>query len=101
MKISQGGLRHDSQPVHILLGYPDRRQEPVYCTILPAWKNTFRDNHNNPGEGGVYLDEKEVPAEICTNCGEDYVNDRITSEIMMMADKMSRSGVQIDVRPDV
>jgi YgiT-type zinc finger domain-containing protein len=47
---------------------------------------------------GLILVMKEVPAEICINCGEDYVGEAATRKIIMMADKMSQSGVQIDVR---
>ena len=47
---------------------------------------------------GLTLVMKEVPAEICINCGEDYVDDKVAHEIMMLADKMSQTGAQIDVR---
>jgi YgiT-type zinc finger domain-containing protein len=47
---------------------------------------------------GLTLVMKEVPAEICVNCGEDYVDDKIAHEIMMLADKMAQTGTQIDVR---
>jgi len=41
---------------------------------------------------------KEVPAKICTNCGEDYVDDTVAREVMALAEKMAQSGAQIDVR---
>jgi hypothetical protein len=41
---------------------------------------------------------KEVPAEICTNCGEDYVDEAVSRDIMAMAEKMAKSGAQVDVR---
>ena len=47
---------------------------------------------------GLPLVMKEVPAEICTNCGEDYVDESVAREIIAMAEKMSQSGAQVDVR---
>ena len=47
---------------------------------------------------GLTLVMKEVPAEICTNCGEDYVDESVAREITALAEKMSQSGAQVDVR---
>jgi len=41
---------------------------------------------------------KEVPARICTNCGEDYVDEQVAREIMALAGRMAKSGAQVDVR---
>jgi hypothetical protein len=41
---------------------------------------------------------KEVPAEICNDCGEDFVDESVARDIMAMAEKISLSGAQIDVR---
>ncbi len=44
---------------------------------------------------GHTLVMKEVPAEIYTNCGEDYVDVAVTRDIMAMAEKMAQSGAQV------
>lgn len=36
---------------------------------------------------GFTLVVKEVPAEICMNCGEDYVDETITHEMMGVAEQ--------------
>lgn len=41
---------------------------------------------------------REVPAEICTNCGEEYVNSEVAGRLYQIADEATRAGVQIDVR---
>ena len=41
---------------------------------------------------------KDVPAEVCDNCGEEYVDADITSRLLQTADDAARSGVQVDVR---
>jgi YgiT-type zinc finger domain-containing protein len=47
---------------------------------------------------GMTLVVKDVPAQVCTNCGEDYVDENIAREILSIAERMAKSGAQIDVR---
>jgi YgiT-type zinc finger domain-containing protein len=41
---------------------------------------------------------KEVPADICDNCGEAYVDDATTSDLLHKAQEIVQRGVEIDVR---
>jgi len=41
---------------------------------------------------------KGVPARVCQNCGEEYVDDAIASRLLKTAEEAARSGVQVDVR---
>ena len=41
---------------------------------------------------------KAVPAEVCTNCGEAYVAEEVSRQILATAEHAARSGVQVDVR---
>ena len=47
---------------------------------------------------GFTLVVKDVPAEVCMNCGEDYVDESITHEIMVLAERIAKNGTLIDVR---
>ena len=47
---------------------------------------------------GMTLVVKDVPARICTNCGEDYVDEQVTREILAIAERMAKSGALVDVR---
>jgi len=47
---------------------------------------------------GMTLVVKDVPAQICANCGEDYVDEHVAHEILAIAKRMAKSGAQIDVR---
>ncbi len=40
---------------------------------------------------------KHVPAEICTNCEEAYLNSETTKILMEIADRAFKQGVQIEV----
>ncbi len=41
---------------------------------------------------------KGVPAEVCGNCGEEYVSEETTSRLLKVAEEAARGGVQVDVR---
>ena len=41
---------------------------------------------------------KDVPAEVCSVCGEEYLNEKTTSKLLKTAEEAARSGVQVDVR---
>ena len=40
---------------------------------------------------------KAVPAEICANCGEAYVAEEDSRQILAAAEVAGRSGIQLDV----
>jgi YgiT-type zinc finger domain-containing protein len=48
--------------------------------------------------GGATIVIKSVPAQICDNCGEAYVDEAITRQLLEIADEALRTGVQVDVR---
>jgi len=41
---------------------------------------------------------KGAPADICANCGEEYVGEATTAHLLRTAEEVSRAGVEIDVR---
>ena len=47
---------------------------------------------------GTTLVIKGVPANVCTNCGEEYVDEGTTDRVLKTAEEAARSGVQVDVR---
>ncbi len=64
-----------------------------------------REGQMKPGKTTVTLEReamtlvvKGVPAEICENCGEEFVDEETTKRLLEMAEEAARSGVQVDVR---
>jgi YgiT-type zinc finger domain-containing protein len=47
---------------------------------------------------GATLVFKDVPAEVCPNCGEDYVDEAVTRALLKSAEDMVTSGAQVDIR---
>jgi len=40
---------------------------------------------------------KQVPAQICTNCGEAYLDEKVTEVILKMAQKAFYDGIQLEI----
>jgi YgiT-type zinc finger domain-containing protein len=64
-----------------------------------------RNGDTRPGKatvtlerGGTTLVIKGVPAQICENCGEEYVDEAVTARLLKTAEDAVRAGVQVDVR---
>jgi YgiT-type zinc finger domain-containing protein len=47
---------------------------------------------------GVTLVIKGVPAEVCPNCGEEYVSEQITRKLLKNAEEAIQVGVKVDIR---
>jgi len=47
------------------------------------------------GEAVVIL--KEVPAEVCENCGEYYLSESITGELLERAEKAIENGAEVEI----
>jgi YgiT-type zinc finger domain-containing protein len=41
---------------------------------------------------------KNVPAQVCSNCGEEYIDEDIVAELMQMAEEVFKAGTQVDIR---
>jgi YgiT-type zinc finger domain-containing protein len=41
---------------------------------------------------------KEVPAQVCSNCGEEYVDEKIASRLLKTAEESLSSGIMVDIR---
>ena len=63
-----------------------------------------KHGETQPGKVVVTLDRegstvvfKGVPAEVCANCGEQYVDEETTGRLLREADRASKSGVQVEI----
>lgn len=64
-----------------------------------------RNGETRPGTTTVTLERgeltfvaKDVPAEVCANCGEEYLDEATTEKVMRMAEEAAASGVKVDIR---
>lgn len=68
------------------------------CTIC-------RHGDTRPGHATVTLERegatvvfRRVPAEICDNCGEEYVGEETAHELLTAFESAIRTGIVVDVR---
>ena len=47
---------------------------------------------------GMTLVCKDVPARLCDNCGEAYVEETVSRTLLKTAEEAARCGVQVDIR---
>jgi YgiT-type zinc finger domain-containing protein len=64
-----------------------------------------RQGETQPGTTTVTLERgaltfvaKDVPALVCADCGEEYVDAATTEQVLRMAEEAAASGVQVDIR---
>jgi YgiT-type zinc finger domain-containing protein len=64
-----------------------------------------RQGETQPGTTTVTLERgaltfvaKHVPALVCADCGEEYVDAATTEQVLRMAEEAAASGVQVDIR---
>ena len=49
------------------------------------------------GRGHTTVVIKDVPAEICENCGEYYLSEEVTEKVQGMAEQAVQHGVELEV----
>jgi YgiT-type zinc finger domain-containing protein len=47
---------------------------------------------------GMTLIAKGVPASVCPNCGEQYVDEEIAEGLLQIAEEAARAGVRVEIR---
>lgn len=47
---------------------------------------------------GLILVVRGVPARVCENCGEEYLEEAETTRLLNCAEEAARAGVKVDVR---
>jgi len=67
------------------------------CTIC-------KQGETRPGKATVVLEQgqttvviKDVPADVCQNCGEYYLTEELTEKVMAMAEEAVQHNVEIEV----
>ena len=48
--------------------------------------------------GGLTIVFKSVPASVCSNCGDGYVDEQTSTRLLQAAEEAARTGVRVDIR---
>ncbi len=64
-----------------------------------------KQGQTKPGQASVTLERdgltlvfKSVPAEVCENCGEQYVDSETTARLLQEAEQAAQAGIAVEVR---
>ncbi len=64
-----------------------------------------KQGETRPGQTTVTLERghtvlvfRKVPAQVCANCGEAYVSEEVTAQLLEAAEEAMEARVQVDVR---
>jgi len=64
-----------------------------------------KHGETRPGSTTVTLERsgttvvfKGVPAEVCSTCGEDYLDEATTQRLLSEADRAARGGAEVEIR---
>jgi YgiT-type zinc finger domain-containing protein len=64
-----------------------------------------RQGETRPGKttmvlqrGGATMVINDVPARVCENCGEEYVDEQVAENVLAAAEASARAGVRVEIR---
>ena len=64
-----------------------------------------RCGHTRPGFASVTLERdlttllfKDVPAQVCDNCGEEFIDEPTSANLLNTAEAAVRDGIQVELR---
>jgi YgiT-type zinc finger domain-containing protein len=68
------------------------------CVICKQGETSLRTTTITLERDQLILVVKSIPAEVCENCGEAYLDERIAAHILESAEDAASAGVRVEVR---
>jgi hypothetical protein len=65
--------------------------------LQTSWDGSWNGDGDARARGATFV-VREVPARVCPNCGEEYVDPNVAAELLRTSGYLSRNGSQFDVR---
>jgi YgiT-type zinc finger domain-containing protein len=75
-----------------------QKEEVMKCVICRQGETKIGKTTVTLERDKMTLVIKGVPVSICSNCGEEYVDDKTTRQLLNVAEEATKVGVQVDVR---
>ena len=76
----------------------EKEKEIMKCVVCKKGETKIGKTTVTLERDGATLVFKGVPARVCNNCGEDYVDGEITASLLRSAEEAARSGIQVEIR---
>jgi len=66
--------------------------------VVQAWRNAPGTGYRHLATGGgAMVIIKDVPAEVCENCGEYYLSEAVTEQILAKAEAAVMSHAEVEI----
>jgi YgiT-type zinc finger domain-containing protein len=75
-----------------------KEKDNMKCVVCKKGKTRVGKATVTLDKDGATLVFKGVPARVCTNCGEEYVDGEITANLLKSAAEAARCGIQVEIR---
>ena len=75
-----------------------QEEDTVKCVICKQGATRSGSATVTLERDGMTFIVKSVPAQVCENCGEEYIDGDMTAQLMQQAEEAVRCGVQVEVR---
>ena len=75
-----------------------RKEATTRCVICRQGETVLGVTTVTLERNGLTLVVKGVPAHVCSNCGEEYVDEETTEQLLATAEDSARAGVLVDIR---
>jgi YgiT-type zinc finger domain-containing protein len=73
------------------------QEKAMKCVICKLGETRHGYTSVTLERNGTTIVIKEVPAQICENCGEYYLSDKISEQLLRLAEKVVRKGTEVEV----
>ena len=80
------------------MGYEFVEEKIMKCVICKKGSTEPGTTTVTLERGGLTMMIKGVPAQVCKNCGEAYVDEKVASELLISAEQAARAGAQVEIR---
>jgi len=80
------------------MGYEVVEEKIMKCVICKKGSTKPSTTTVTLERGGLIMVIKGVPAQVCKNCGEAYVDEKVASELLTSAEQAARAGAQVEIR---
>lgn len=73
-------------------------ETPMKCPICKHGETKLGTASVTLERGGATLVFRNVPAQVCDNCGEAFHSEEVTAALLKQAESAVAAGVEVDVR---
>jgi YgiT-type zinc finger domain-containing protein len=75
-----------------------KEEDNMKCVVCKKGETKIGKATVTLDKDGTTLVFKGVPARVCTNCGEEYVDGKVAARLLKSATQAARSGIQVEIR---